>query len=180
MPTEKSVDKFIEYASKLIASNPLVTLSTTYSNESKKILKKRAKKSSSSEEKEPFGLKNTAVITFKCFEPRSGQCIKYKTYKAKELSRLLAFVGPRGVSVTRKRSRDSDDTGDDLKRQKVETPQQVPGLSSLMSNVPYKEEEVQAPTTTEPAKASPTPEASQQEATSSKSKNKKKKKKGKK
>lgn len=182
MPTEKSADKFIEFASKLIESNPLVTLSTTYSNESKKINKKRAKKNLGSDGKEPFGLKNTATITFKCFEPRSGQCIKFKTYKAKELSRILAFIGPRGVSVTTKRpSETHSDDKQASKKAKLDTQQMVPGLTSLMSNVAYKEEEVPTPSTNQVADAaSPIPEVTQSEPTSAKSKNKKKKKKAKK
>lgn len=180
MPTEKSVENFIEFASKLIESNPLATLSTTYSNELKKISKKRAKKNFDTTQKDPFGLKNSAIITFKCFEPRSGQCIKYKTYKSKELSRLLAFIGPRGVNVTKKRPHEEGETCESNKRSRVELLEQVPGLSSLMANVPYKDEVAPASTLAKEAIASPTPEASQPEAGGSKIKNKKKKKKGKK
>lgn len=113
------------------------------------------------------------AVHFKLFEPKSGKCIKYNTYKIKELSRLLAFIGPRGVNVVT-----STSTGQD----------HVDGLASIMSNVKYsnEDENVAVSSTANVAANSgietpeefshdTTPVPASKPATASKKKNKKKK-----
>ncbi|KAK6457891.1 signal recognition particle 9 kDa protein-domain-containing protein [Scheffersomyces xylosifermentans] len=176
MPRVSNLEAFIEVASSLLASYPSSTsLSITYTNVERK------KKQSKSDVKvtKPASNKKTATnaVHFKLFEPNSGKCIKYNTFKIKELSRLLAFIGPRGVNVVTK----------------TDAPQQhVDGLASVMSNVKYEEEEETAPAAVAAASAAgiespddgsragtPVPSAAPKAGTGN-SKNKKKNKKKKK
>ncbi|KAK6197481.1 signal recognition particle 9 kDa protein-domain-containing protein [Scheffersomyces amazonensis] len=161
MPTVKSIDTFIELSSDLLAAYPNTTLlSITYSNESKKSKKDKVAGSVSK--------KNVATnrVNIKLYEPHAGKVLKFKTFKSKELSRLLSFVGPRGVNIG-------------------ET--HVEGLSSVMSGVPYQQiegdEEVKegTPAVTEEvgefeSERSPAPTTAKT-TKSGKGKNKKKKKK---
>lgn len=129
------VDSFIEDSSKLLEAYPsTTTLSVTYANSAKK-KKKSDKSDDKSDDKKEDPKKATNSVTFKCYEPNSGKCIKLSTYKMKELSRLLTFVGPRGVSVSSKRRVQDDESTPDSKRQKVDV--HKPGLASYMTNVKF-------------------------------------------
>ncbi|KAK6465478.1 signal recognition particle 9 kDa protein-domain-containing protein [Scheffersomyces coipomensis] len=114
MPVIKNIDSFIELATDLLVAYPNTTLlSITYTNVSKKNKKK-------SESSSGVTKKSNAsnCVNIKLYEPNAGKTHKYKTYKIKELSRLLTFIGPRGVNIG----------GDHMV-----------GLSSIMSNVKYDE-----------------------------------------
>lgn len=130
MGFENDIDAFIKHSVQLIEAYPSKTrLSITYANSLKK-WKKRAEKVS----KTDTNRKATNLVTFKCFEPDSGKCLKYKTYKSKELSKLLTFVGPRGVSLTKKSETPSTENDGETSNNF-----HVNGLSSIMSNVKFEE-----------------------------------------
>ncbi|KAL6453673.1 hypothetical protein SBY92_005245 [Candida maltosa Xu316] len=115
MPKVSNIDKFIELSTDLLTYYPTTTtLSITYTN----VAKKQSSKKSSSTDNKTISkpAKSTHSVNFKLYEPHSGKCIKYNTSKSKELSRLLNFIGPKGVS------------NDNL---------HVLGLASLMANVKY-------------------------------------------
>ncbi|CCE72679.1 Piso0_000269 [Millerozyma farinosa CBS 7064] len=170
MGFEHDIDAFIKHSVQLIEAYPSKTLlSITYANSLKK-QKKRVEKVT----KADTNKKATNSVTFKCFEPESGKCIKYKTYKSKELSKLLTFVGPRGVSLTKKSETNSTENDGETSNFHIN------GLSSIMSNVKFEEKK-------EPEKDVSKAEtlASQQDSkeipsSQASNSNKKKKKKGKK
>lgn len=186
MLSKSNIDSFIDFSSHLLQAYPsTTTLSITYANVSKKQSKKNKTHSNvKTDDKDHANKKATNSVKFKCYEPTSGKCIKYKTYKIKELSRLLTFIGPRGVSVstTKKRSLEDEDATDTNKKSKVETiNEHTNGLASVMSNVKFENEEplsTVSKTSTPPTEDKESTSTTVQPSTSSK--NKKKKKKGKK
>lgn len=93
--------------------------------------------------------KHESVVSIKLYDGKSGKLIKYKTSKIKEFNRILNFIGPKGIHM-----------GDS---------HQI-GLSSIMSNTKFDENDEQEPVSNEPT---PAPE----EVQAVKKKNKKKKKK---
>ncbi|EER31817.1 conserved hypothetical protein [Candida tropicalis MYA-3404] len=117
MPTVSSIDKFIELSTDLLLNYPTTTtLSITYTNLSKK--KSTSSTSSTSKPSSSSKTSSTHGVNFKLYEPNSGKCIKYNTKKSKELSKLLNFIGPKGLN------------NDNL---------HVLGLASLMTNVKYED-----------------------------------------
>ena len=169
----------------LFSAYPTTTVvSITYANETKKA--KSNTKTTSNDDK-----KASNSVKFKVYEPRSGKCLKYKTYKTKELSKLLTFLGPKGVTLTQSTSKSPkkrslpvnnnndpvDETNDTNDKKKVKYDNHLPGLASVMSNKTFETESAPVPETVEPT--GDNKEASVEPETSSKNK-KKKKKKGKK
>ncbi|KAI5961974.1 hypothetical protein KGF57_001513 [Candida theae] len=162
MPTIKDLDQFFELSTDLVANFPSTTLSITYSNTTKKLSSKGSKSnpideiaSNTTKHKPP-----THTVSIKLFEPHSGKCLKYKTTKQKELSRILNVLGPQGVNSNGL------------------------GLASLMSNTKYIPDPVveEAPKDSGVANTStkentPSVEESSAAVGGSKKKNKKKKKK---
>lgn len=121
------IEEFIESSNDLLQAFPSTTISITYANDAKKYKNEKYLNS----------------VKIKCYEPKSGKCLKFKTNKAKELSRLLIFLGPRSVSVKRKRDEDSEGT----KKLKSE----VPGMASIMSNKKFENDsEITEPVNPEP------------------------------
>ncbi|ODV79108.1 uncharacterized protein CANTADRAFT_21875 [Suhomyces tanzawaensis NRRL Y-17324] len=157
MPRVKSLDTFIESASALLAAYPSsTTLSVTYTNVHKKQQQGKVSKDSKSN-------KATHSVSTKLFEPSSGKCIKYTTYKIKELSRILTFIGPKGVNViTQTKTNEGEE----------ETVHKV-GLASIMSNTKFEDVPEEEPVKEEVKEKAPVVEPSA-------SKKKSKKKKGKK
>ncbi|CAK9438537.1 uncharacterized protein LODBEIA_P27610 [Lodderomyces beijingensis] len=102
MPRIKSLDDFLELSSDLLANFPSTTLSITYTNIAKKIKSKSAKADSkdtkSQSTKTKHGPTSTHAVYIKFYEPHTGKCLKYKTIKQKELSRILNMIGPQGIS----------------------------------------------------------------------------------
>ncbi|SGZ48251.1 CIC11C00000002804 [Sungouiella intermedia] len=145
------METFIQSTSDLLEAFPGATVLITYSNVSKKTKSEDAKRASN-------------VLKFKVYDSHLGKCIKYSTHKSKELSRLLTFLGPHGVSM--KRKHDGGDVSE--KKQKLGV-----GAASVMSNVKVEETEHE---TVESNAATPAPEEGST-ATSSKKKKKKGKKK---
>lgn len=145
------MDTFIKSTSDLLEAFPAATVLITYSNVAKKLKTEDTKKASN-------------VVRFKVYDSQLGNCIKYSTYKTKELSKLLTFLGPHGVSM--KRKIDDDETSD--KKQKLNV-----GAAGVMTNA--KLEETQPAEAVESNVGTPAPE----EVTATTS-SKKKKKKGKK
>lgn len=100
-----SVDSFIDYASRLYAAYPTQTrLSVTY----KKVSDKGKSRAPASNK-----------VVFKCYNPRTGKVVRYSTSGVREVSKLLQFIGPRGVAK-------SDE-------------QHVTGLASIMSNEKFED-----------------------------------------
>lgn len=180
MAKKTNIDCFIESSSKLLEAFPSTTaLTITYANE----LKKQKKKGKVSKEQDNKKASNS--VSFKCYEPQSGRCLKYKTYKIKELSRLLTFVGPRGVSINKivKNPIEDEATKSDKKKPNYdEVAENTPGLASIMSNTKFEDSEIIGGV--ELKAETPAVEDANVEnitaSTTSSSKNKKKKKKGKK
>lgn len=150
MPLVKSADVFIERSLHLLEVNPSSTrISITYGSESKKQSKKKSSKVTKPE------VENRSFVSFKTFDPISGQLHKLKTFKTKELSKLLTALGPHGVVISKPTIKDS--------KEQVT----IKGFSTILANTEVKEDiepEVEKP------KAADQPAA----GTSSK-KNKKKK-----
>ncbi|KAH3671139.1 hypothetical protein OGAPHI_000850 [Ogataea philodendri] len=135
-------DWFIQKSLDLLKASPDdTTVSITYTH---------SKSGSKSTTKPP-----KAVIKFKTFNPKTGICLTFKTYKSKEFNRLVNVLGPRGSSMTKT---------DNQEKKTIH----LDGFSSVMSNVEFKPEEAPAQ-----------PVAAAQEAQESAGK-KKSKKKGKK
>ncbi|CAI5758930.1 unnamed protein product [Candida verbasci] len=114
MPKISNIDKFIELSSDLLSNYPSTTLSITYTS------KKKSKKTIEDDKISKDSKKASNSVNFKLYEPHSGKCLKFNTSKSKELSKLLNFIGPRGVSNQN---------------------QNVIGLASLMTNVKYEDKE---------------------------------------
>lgn len=150
------MERFIESLSELLEAFPSATVSVTYSNSAKKTKKEDPKRAHN-------------VVKFKCYEPHLGKCVKYSTYKLKELSRLLIFLGPRGVSSLRKPEESEEPAA---KRRKTD----ITGVASLMSNTKFEEqpEPEVVPEAKAQAVALDLKENSPQPAAASKSKKKKK------
>lgn len=183
MPSESTIDRFIESSSELLLAYPTTTtLSITYANALKK---SKTNKEGTKKQDESDSKKATNIVTFKCYEPNAGKCIKYSTYKVKELSRLLTFVGPRGVLVTKpinkKRKLEDGDENSDKKAkiEKATNTEHAAGLASIMSNVKFEEETIPKISTPQPEDVASSATNSTATATSA-SKKKNKKKKGKK
>lgn len=152
------MEKFIESLAELFEAFPSATVTVTYSDKSK------SKKASSIQAP-------VHVVKFKCTEPQLGKSIQYSTRKAKELSRLLTYFGPRGVSAA-KRKADADTTEEPTKKPKTE----IVGVASVMSNSKFEEPQAEA----EEKVAEPTAVAEEKEKTPQPLAKSKKKKKGKK
>lgn len=80
------MDAFIELLTKLLAAYPLTTVSITYSNQHKKNPNKVAKPALNK-------------VSVKLYVPEAGKIVKYLTFKLKELSKILALLGPFGVAM---------------------------------------------------------------------------------
>lgn len=86
----QTIDTYIQKSLNLFEASPSETkISITYGSNLKK-----HKKDTKTKSRKPL-TKN--FITFKTFEPRTGTCLKYKTYKVKEFSRLLSLLGPKSI-----------------------------------------------------------------------------------
>lgn len=150
------MEKFIENLAQLFEAFPSATVTITYSNLAKKSRDKNESK------------KAQNAVKFKCTEPKLGKTIQYSTYKAKELSRLLTYFGPRGVSQKRK----ADEEPLEAPKEK-QAKTEILGVGSIMSNFKFEEPQVEQEETTE---VTPAPEVSSEKAPQPLSKNKKKKK----
>lgn len=107
MPRIKTIDEFLELSIDLLSNFPSTTFSITYSNVSKKSktqkeLKLNTAIDSTVDSQDKISKKQhtpaTHAVTVKLFEPHTGKCLKYKTIKQKELSRILNMLGPQGIS----------------------------------------------------------------------------------
>lgn len=142
------METFIQSSSDLLEAYPGATVSITYANVAKKLQKEDLKRASN-------------VVKFKVHDAKLGKSIQYLTYKSKELSRILTYLGPRGVSMKRK----NEETEATEKKQKLSV-----GAASVMSNTKIEEEE---PTPASENEKQSTPAV--EEPTSTKSSKKKKK-----
>lgn len=180
--SKHSIDSFIYSASKLLEAYPsTTTLTITYANTHKKNFNRN--KAEVDEERNHGDKKAHNLVTFKCYEPNFGECVKYTTFKSKELSRLMTFVGPRGITTTRKKKRSIEENleNNSAKKPKLEIENsKTNGLASIMSNTKFDTEEQQPKVENKmniEGEHIPSPSTNQTPASS---KNKKKKKKGKK
>lgn len=126
------MESFILSTAELLEAFPGATVSITYSNVAKKNNKPDSK-----------GVSHT--VKFKVFEAHTGKCIQYKTSRTKELSRLLTYLGPRGV-LSVKRAHEEEET-------EHKKPKLMVGVSSVMANTKF--EETEAVVETEVANAAP-------------------------
>lgn len=134
MPLVKSADVFIERSLHLLETNPASTrISITYGSESKRQSKKKQHKITKPETTTSPS-ENKSFVSFKTYDPISGQLHKLKTHKTKELSKLLTALGPHGVSIP-KPIKNAD-------TQQKETIEQVPikGFSTILTNTEIQEE----------------------------------------
>lgn len=109
------MDSFIDLSLELLEAYPAATVSITYSNEAKKDSKVGKDSSRRPANK----------VKFKVSDLGLSKSVKYSTTKAKEVSKILTFLGPNGVSTKRKASEE----GDGAKKQKLSV-----GVASVMSN----------------------------------------------
>lgn len=137
----------MESATDLLKVYPGATISFTYLN-------KKSKK-----HPEP-----DAQVKVKVTDHSSGRTVKYSTSKAKDGSRLLAFLGPRGMNLKRKNTEEQTV----LKKTKLDI-----GAAALMSNFEYEEEQPEQKTEKESTPA----EEQKPQAGGSKKKKKKSKRK---
>lgn len=108
------MESFIESAEQLLAAFPSSTVLITYSNVGKKFPKGRPDHAPQN------------MVSFKVCHAHLGKNIRYSTYRTKEVSRLLTFLGPRGVSKKRKLDADA--------------PEVVVGAAAIMANVKLEDE----------------------------------------
>ncbi|ODQ81346.1 hypothetical protein BABINDRAFT_160705, partial [Babjeviella inositovora NRRL Y-12698] len=94
MPNVTSLDIFIERSCRLMDARPASTVSITYGSQAKK-----AKTAPAPTDK--VSKKATSFVAVKTYDPTSGVCYRIKLSKAKELSRVLTLLGPRGVQLTK-------------------------------------------------------------------------------
>lgn len=127
------MESFILSTAELLEAFPSATVSITYANVTKK-------------NKNPEKNGTTHTAKFKVFEAHTGKCIQYKTSRSKELSRLLTYLGPRGVLAV-KRTHEDEETGN-------KKPKLVVGASSVMANTKFEETKPVAAVETEAPVAS--------------------------
>lgn len=106
------MDTFIDSALELLEAYPAATVSVTYS--------KASKVESLDETRRPSN-----KVKFKVFDLDLSKTVRYTTTKTKELSKLLTFLGPHGVSTKRKAI-------EDMPSAKKSKPS--PGVAGVMSN----------------------------------------------
>lgn len=142
MTASLSVDSFIKKSSSLLQSFPqTTTLSITYNNKIKKITKSSKSKLSGDKTSSDIPINNKKSknsVKFKCYEPNSGKCISYTTYKSKELSRLITFIGPNGVSMKSNKDIEIDQNNNNNNEDTKKLNHAI-GLASIMSNTKFEE-----------------------------------------
>lgn len=111
------MDTFIDSALELLEAYPSATVSVTYSKFSKKETTDGSRRPSNK-------------VKFKVYDLDLSKFVRYTTTKTKELSKLLTFLGPHGVSTKRK-------VIEDLSSAKKSKPS--PGVLGIMSNVEAQE-----------------------------------------
>ncbi|KAG7707110.1 hypothetical protein KL914_002994 [Ogataea haglerorum] len=122
----KQSDQFIQRSLELLQASPEdTTVSITYTHSRVKSAK--------------TGKPAKALIKIKTYNPQTGICLNFKTHKAKEFSRMINVLGPRGSSMTKVENSEKNTI-------------HLDGFSSVMSNVEFKEEVAPAPA------AAPVPE----------------------
>lgn len=123
------MDNFIESALRLLEAYPGATVSVTYANVARKNEKKQRKALKTADDRRA---KNR--VKFKVYDAQSTKALVYYTYKAKELSKILTFLGPRGVASSKRH----------VLLAEPESKLVTLGVASVMSNVEFKEPEVAA------------------------------------
>lgn len=169
MPQLQLLDTYVERSVSLLEASPSDTLvSVTYhtkpsSNNKKKQQLEQQQQQQQQLEKEELK-PSYSFISFKTYNPHSGTCYKFKTSKAKDLSRILSALGPRGVQFTKTKSIkknhtkvqdgqdskvtksttiDKKDSENEKVKQALEEKYIVhgKGFASLMSNTEFQSEE---------------------------------------
>jgi len=108
-----SADNFIEKSVQLMKSSPAKTrVSITYTHK---------------------GEKRRPIVRFKLFNPVTGICLSLSTHKAKEFSRIMNALGPRGTAVTKHVNPGTPD-------EKIEDVK-LEGLGCIMTNTKFSEQE---------------------------------------
>ncbi|CDK25332.1 unnamed protein product [Kuraishia capsulata CBS 1993] len=155
MPTVDSIDVYIERSLRLFEANPSTTRVTITYGSAEKKAKKSGKQPKTSVANPPA----THYTTFKTFDPVSGTCFTTSTSKAKELSRLLALLGPRGMQLTKtKKTVDRDGETKKVLSEVVSIKER--GIAAILTNREFADEEpevaqaVNVATETAPAEAS--------------------------
>lgn len=108
------MDSFIVAAADLLEAFPGATVSITYANVHKK---------AGAESRRPAN-----KVRFKVYDADLSKCVRYSTTKSKELSKLLSFLGPHGVS-----------TGTKRKAEEAELNKKNTGVAGIMSNTEVQE-----------------------------------------
>lgn len=112
--TPHKMDSFITAATHLLEAFPNATVSIAYSNVHKK---------TGVDSRRPAN-----KVRFKVYDAELSKCVRYSTTKSKELSKLLSFLGPHGVSTGTKRKAEGD-----------EPTRKSAGLAAIMSNTKIEE-----------------------------------------
>ncbi|ODV60956.1 signal recognition particle subunit SRP21 ASCRUDRAFT_75714 [Ascoidea rubescens DSM 1968] len=101
-----SVELFIDKSIQLFGVDPNNTkVSMTYGSSIKKESKSKSKTNpnkilKNANDSKDSKLIPTNFISFKIYNPNLGHCYNFKSIKFKELSRILAALGPRGIQIS--------------------------------------------------------------------------------
>ncbi|KAG5361923.1 hypothetical protein CJU90_3393 [Yarrowia sp. C11] len=100
MPRIHDLDTFIQRSASVLEARPDTTrLSLTYKHQVRKV--DPAREASPEAEDDEDSAAAQPILYAKTFDPVSGVCFRIKITRAKQLSRLLSALGPRGVEITK-------------------------------------------------------------------------------
>ncbi|KAG5367136.1 hypothetical protein CJU89_1588 [Yarrowia sp. B02] len=144
MPRIHDLDTFIQRSASILEARPDTTrLSLTYKHQVKKDAREGAREGTPDDEEEEGA---QPILYAKTFDPVSGVCFRIKITKAKQLSRLLSALGPRGVEITKvtkkKRPNKKAKLDEDVKMEEASTAVvREKGFALTMSNTEYVEKD---------------------------------------
>lgn len=156
MPRIHDLDTFIQRSASILEARPDTTrLSLTYKHQVRKVDPTREATPEAEEDDDAAAAQ--PILYAKTFDPVSGVCFRIKITRAKQLSRLLSALGPRGVEITKvtKKKRTNKkaklDESEDVKMEDAAAPATVAagstvvvrekGFALTMSNTEYVEKE---------------------------------------
>lgn len=100
MPRIHDLDTFIQRSASILEARPDSTrLSLTYKHQVRKADPTR--EATPEAEYDEDSAAAQPILYAKTFDPVSGVCFRIKITRAKQLSRLLSALGPRGVEITK-------------------------------------------------------------------------------
>ncbi|KAI1267221.1 signal recognition particle 9 kDa protein-domain-containing protein [Xylariaceae sp. FL1019] len=128
MPTYKTSQEWLHQSSLLLDARPTTTRITTTYSLSNSHAKKRAARAAAAADPPttPTPLPPRGVLVLKTYCPVSGACLKYRTTKAAEVSRMIMCLGQLGRKMAALPNDDvamadvKEDEGTEVKTEKIE------------------------------------------------------------